>query len=209
MSAHNSGDYHLAELKIALSTDHPGKINPPVSRSQQVLDVGCGAGQTLIASCPGRPSFGVDLDREALRLGRTLTPDVRFVCASAERLPFATGTFDLVVSRVALPYTHIRSTLAEIYRILKPGGSLWATLHPLEVARRQVSGSRNPKAWIYFAYVLGNGLLFHFLQKQVAFSGSRIESFQTVSAIRRALTSTGFRESDIRKDRFLVAQAHK
>jgi len=124
-----SVEYHLAELRIALDPSHPGHILPQVEPHERVLDLGSGAGQTLIAACPGRLSFGLDIDFEALRLGRSFTCEVAFVCGRAEQLPFASESFDLVISRVSLPYTHLRASLSEINRVLRPKGRIWLTLH--------------------------------------------------------------------------------
>jgi len=37
-------------------------------------------------------------------------------------MPFADGSFDRVISAIALPYMNIQKALAEIHRILVPGG---------------------------------------------------------------------------------------
>ena len=84
------------------------------------------------------------MDFSALQLGRTLTDQVRFTCASAEALPYAQESFDLVIARVSLPYTYLAESLPEIRRVLVPAGRLWATLHtfsiPWQQARRWVAG---------------------------------------------------------------------
>jgi SAM-dependent methyltransferase len=97
-------DYHLGELKVALDPQDPRRILPPsLPRAAKVLDVGCGAGQSLIAAYPDRVAFGIDVDVEALQLGRTLTSSVCFAAARAESLPFESSQFDLVFARVSLP----------------------------------------------------------------------------------------------------------
>lgn len=69
-----SEQYHRGELKVALDPSHPAHILPPgLPRSHAVLDIGCGAGQTLIAAYPDRISYGVDVDVEALKLGGCAT----------------------------------------------------------------------------------------------------------------------------------------
>lgn len=81
------------------------------------------------------------------------------------RLPFADGTFDAVVNTVSIEYlTDPDAVLAEVRRVLKPGGvfavtfshryfptkviSLWPALHPMErlgwvLQRMQAAGFRN------------------------------------------------------------------
>ncbi len=155
-----------------------------------MLDIGCGAGQTLIAAYPHQLTFGIDVDLSALRLGRTLTKNVGFACSKAEALPFRPGEFDLVVARVSLAYTDLRRSLTEIRRVLKPGGLLWMTLHPFAIPWTQAKGS-NWKGKIFFTYILVNSLLFHLAQRQFSFFGKN-ESFQTERGIRRALQRYGF-----------------
>lgn len=82
------------------------------------LEVGCGRGafQEMV-----RDYTGVDLSEAA---GQFLTKP--FFVASGESLPFADGTFDVVWSITVLE--HIpdpEKALAEIRRVLKPGGLLY------------------------------------------------------------------------------------
>src|SRR5262245_53263683 len=123
----DSEAYHLWELSIASSPGDRRRIMPPiVERHGRILDVGCGAGQTLITSnlAPGVMALGVDLDHSALALGRRLTQSIHFVCAKGEDLPFRSEGFDLVFSRVAIPYMHIQGALCEMSRVLRDGGQL-------------------------------------------------------------------------------------
>src|SRR5688572_1452060 len=126
-------NYHLGELSIARTPDDPRRIMPTIAkRYRSVLDVGCGAGQTLIANDLDADvaAVGVDLDHSALQLGIELDPRLRLVCAKGEELPFAGNAFDMVICRVALPLMHIRRSLTEMSRVLRPDGELWISLHP-------------------------------------------------------------------------------
>jgi len=201
----NLADYHLGELKIALDPSHPAHCLPPVQTDAKVLDIGCGVGQILIATCAGRRSFGVDLDLDALQLGRTLTEHVAFTCAAAEALPFRAAVFDMVVSRVTLPYTNIPRVLAEIGRVLKPGGVVWLTLHTWRIPWRSMKQA-NWKGRVFFAHVVVNSLLFHLTQRLVRFPKRGYESFQTRSGIMRALCRAGFGQIsiEIRPPHFVV-----
>jgi ubiquinone/menaquinone biosynthesis C-methylase UbiE len=199
---------HLEELRIAFDPAHRGHVNPDIRGCERVLDVGCGAGQTLISAYAETPAVGVDLDFTALQLAKSLSKNAMFACAAAECLPFADSSFDLVVSRVALPYTRISSSLAEIHRVLRSGGRLWAVLHPISVPWREAVGG-NIKSYIYFIYVLLNGLLFHFGQVQVGFLGQGYESFQTRRGMQRALVSTLFEEISFRTGTPFVVNARR
>ena len=51
--------------------------------------------------------------------------DIRFVGrTAAEKLPFAAGEFDVVVSQYGLEYAQLDKALAEVERVLSPGGRL-------------------------------------------------------------------------------------
>src|SRR5437773_1259028 len=69
--------YHLDEFLIAMDSHHPPHCIPRLSVSpKRILDVGCGAGQTLAAlsAGPGLELLGVDRDESAIRLGRRIWP---------------------------------------------------------------------------------------------------------------------------------------
>jgi ubiquinone/menaquinone biosynthesis C-methylase UbiE len=201
-------EYHLSELRIALDWTDPRHINPPaVPRSHKILDVGCGAGQTLLAAYPDRVTFGIDIDYDAVKLGSSHAEQVRFACAAAESLPFADSSFDEVVARGALPYTSIDRSLQEIRRVLKDGGIAWMTLHPPSIPWRTAKRS-NWKGKIHFSYIVLNSLCFHFLQRQFPYPGGRgYESFQTEHGIRRALEKAGFRNISVEKTGHFVVTA--
>lgn len=201
-----SDQYNLNELRIALDPGNPRHILPPrLPTSAKVLDVGCGAGQSLIAAYGDGVSFGIDIDFQALKLGRSLTNRVCFVNARAEAMPFQSEQFDLVFARVSLPYTNIPSSLREIRRVLKKGGAVWMTLHPFAGQRRQVR-SRNYRGRIFFVYTVLNSLLFHFVQRQFSFFG-RYESYQTERGMRRALKQNGFDDVSVTRGRHFVVCA--
>jgi len=91
------------------------------------LDYGCGTATTAeYLSRNGVPCVGADLSyamlTEATRMGRCVG---RLVCADGERLPFKDETFDLVVCRGVLHHLpQLSNGLAEVFRVMKPGGLL-------------------------------------------------------------------------------------
>jgi ubiquinone/menaquinone biosynthesis C-methylase UbiE len=200
-------EYHRRELKIALDPEHPEHVLPPAPPAgAKVLDIGCGAGQTLIAAFPDRVCYGLDIDQEALRLGRSLTDRVRFVRGQGEQLPYASESFDMVLARVSLPYMRLDPSLREMRRVLRSGGAVWITLHTFRSAWQQARES-SFKGWLFFAYIVVNSMLLHLTQKQFAMFG-RNETFQTEHAIRRLLARNGFGDIQISLGEHFVVTAH-
>src|SRR5580692_621230 len=98
-----------------------------------VLDLGCGVGGPPVRSdfSPDDDVTGVDIDEQRLVVARQRFPQRTFHLAHGESLPFPDASFDRVVSSVALPYMDIPRTLAEVHRVLKAGGSVMFSLHPM------------------------------------------------------------------------------
>jgi ubiquinone/menaquinone biosynthesis C-methylase UbiE len=209
-------DYHLTELDIARSLDDPLHAMPVIlPKHQCILDVGCGAGQTLIASDlrSGVIAYGIDINLDALALGRDLTRAIHFVNACGEYLPFRDCTFDLVVARVSLPYTDIPKTICEVRRALKPGGDVWFVLHPTSmVIKKLISSLRHLKIKRALGnlYVLGNGILFHFSGKLFSLPiDKRYESYQTNRSITRVLRAFNFGNIKISRQKHFIVTATK
>lgn len=180
----------------------------------RILDVGCGAGSSMQEELELRRAenasqvemVGIDIDEEALAQGRVNYPQFLFVYAKGEKLPFPDGSFDAVISRVAMPYMDIPIVLREIRRVLKVNGELRIKLHPLsftlsELAVKLQSGSLRSRVQnlVYRLYVIGNGMALHFAGFNFRFplAKHRCESFQTQSGIKRALIAAGLDPIDV------------
>lgn len=101
-------------------------------RTPRVLDVGCGTGATL-ARLEGMEAFGVEPEAAALAYcaRRGLS---RVVRGRAEELPFADGTFDLVMALDVIEHIEDDAAAArELVRVTRPGGAVLITVpaHPL------------------------------------------------------------------------------
>lgn len=107
-----------------------GRINP----GEQVLDIGCGAGvdAILAAMMVGTAGSVTGLDmvpqmiaQAEINLRMMNHKNVNFQKTSAESLPFADETFDVVISNGAINLIPDKeAVLGEIIRVLKPSGRL-------------------------------------------------------------------------------------
>ena len=91
----------------------------------RTLEVGCGTGRNLPRYGRERPVVGVDPLLESLLRARRRAPGVPLVVARAEALPFRSQSFDAVVSSLVFcSVDDPRAGLAEVRRVLAPGGAL-------------------------------------------------------------------------------------
>ena len=102
-----------------------------------VVDLGCGTGHfraALQERYPNADYMGLDIAPGMLHWARQRVTQGRasWVVGDAEALPLATGSVDLVFSSLALQWCyHPRLLLAELARVLRPGGRvLFSTLGP-------------------------------------------------------------------------------
>src|SRR5687767_11067557 len=103
----------------------------------RVLDVGCGAAQELLPFVTDRDAFAVGIDKseDAAEVAHTLFASRRmrgrvvFVTADAERLPCRSNSFDVVICRLALPYTANARALSELARVVRSGGLVLLQFH--------------------------------------------------------------------------------
>ena len=92
--------------------------------SATLLDCGCGTGANLTLLNRFGRAYGIDLSPTGIRLTRA--SDIpRVGRASVDRLPFPDTTFDIVTSfdvLYCLPNQAERQGIAEMFRVLRPGG---------------------------------------------------------------------------------------
>lgn len=104
------------------------EINP--QPGEKIIDLGCGTGYYLylLSSLPVNLRLtGFDYDKKALAEAKLMLSDKRidFTLGDMHKMPFKKSTFDKAVASEVLE--HLRDdekALKEIFRILKPGGTL-------------------------------------------------------------------------------------
>jgi SAM-dependent methyltransferase len=113
-----------------------GNITP----GMVVLDAGCGYGRNLVYLLrQGCEIFALDADADGVEHVRALSasletglPADNFQVGSMERMPFPNGFADVVICNSVLHFArderHFRAMLAELWRVVKPGGMLFCRL---------------------------------------------------------------------------------
>jgi ubiquinone/menaquinone biosynthesis C-methylase UbiE len=91
----------------------------------RTLDVGCGTGRNLPLFDAGARVVGLDPARDSLLAARRRAPGVPLVQGDAQALPFRDAAFDTVVSGLVFcSVPQPARGLAEVKRVLRPGGTL-------------------------------------------------------------------------------------
>lgn len=118
----------------------------------RVLEVGAGEGENLDAFRSDVSWTGIEPDEESRRQleieGRRYGFVDQVIDARCEELPFATDSFDAVIATfVFCSVTDLEASLAEVMRVLKPGGTLACVEHvhaPKGTARRVIQSMATP-----------------------------------------------------------------
>ncbi len=97
------------------------------NRQPRILDLGCGTGISTRQLATLGTVIGCDPDSIMLRSARRYpkTAHETYKLGSAEKLPFPDSTFDAVTAFASFHWFNNRKALAEIKRVLKPGGTVF------------------------------------------------------------------------------------
>ena len=94
---------------------------------EKILDVGAGKGAVasrVLDASRGAALYAVDPSEKAISVIRAKLPKIDASVAPAEKLPFPDSEFDRAYTTMALHhYSDIGTSLKEISRVLKPGGT--------------------------------------------------------------------------------------
>lgn len=125
---------HAGHFDRAVASYHlPFLDAAAIGLAEQVLDIGCGTGQTTRDAARRAASggaLGVDLSSDMIALARRLAAaeglgNVQFEQADAQICPFGEGSFDVAISRTgAMFFGDPHAAFANIARAIRRGGRL-------------------------------------------------------------------------------------
>jgi SAM-dependent methyltransferase len=107
----------------------------PDVRDKTVLCIGCGTGEECgYISKLGGSVKGIDTSSRSIDIARHKYSDPSFTVMDMNKMTFKDDTFDIVYSSLTLHYSeHLDKTLGQIFRVLRPGGTLlFSVLHPIK-----------------------------------------------------------------------------
>lgn len=109
----------------------------------EVLEIGFGTGLNLPFYQQVDTLYALEPNPDIYRLAAQRVHEAPFevqhIQASAEKLPFASASLDHIVSTWTLcSIANLEQALAEIYRVLKPGGALHLVEHVLHSDSRKI-----------------------------------------------------------------------
>ncbi len=144
-----------------------GNITPAL----RVLDAGCGYGRNLLYLLrQGTEVFALDADPEAIghvrQLAAALNPKLppeNFQLGLIEHLPFPDAFADVVLCSSVLHFArdqdHFNAMLAELWRVLRPGGLLFTRLgSKIGMDFDWVDGNR---------YLIGDGSVWYLVDEEM------------------------------------------
>lgn len=134
--------YQPAQDEVVAELRHRG--------ARRIADIACGTG--ILAARIQRELhpdevWGVDMSDGMLEQARARSAEVRWLKGPAERLPFADGALDAVVSTSAFHFFDQPAAMREFHRVLAPGGlAAVATISPPQPAalRRLTDSPSSP-----------------------------------------------------------------
>ena len=98
--------------------------------AMSVLELGCGTGRfTRELARSGADIVAIDVSPELLEIAKAncSAPNVHYEIQNAYSLSYPDAAFDSVVGSSVLHHLEIDAAIREIYRVLKPGGTIYFT----------------------------------------------------------------------------------
>ena len=132
-SAAEQGELPAAALAASLGCGNPTAV-AELRAGETVLDLGSGGGIDVLLSArrvgPTGFAYGVDMTDEMLELARANAtkagvPNVEFRKGTIEDIPLPAGAVDVVISNCVINLSTDKArVMAEMYRVLSPGGRI-------------------------------------------------------------------------------------
>ncbi len=183
-----SGDYPLMVDTFLLPIGTRLAAACGIAEGMRVLDVAAGTGNaSLPAARTGAEVTASDLTPALLDAGRARAEaeglELEWVEADAEHLPFADGSFDVVMSAIGVMFApHHQAAADELVRVCRPGGTIgllsWTPEGMIGALFRLMKpfapppppGAQPPPLWgsdEHLGALLGNRVELHTLQRDV------------------------------------------
>jgi len=111
------------QRRVKMLTSH-------LKSSDVVLEIGCGTGYfTKEIAKTGAQVTAIDISLELLNIARQEITElnVSFLLDNAYELSFKNDSFDSIVGSSVLHHLEIDKAISEMFRVLKPGGSIFFT----------------------------------------------------------------------------------
>jgi SAM-dependent methyltransferase len=113
------------------------------------LDIACGTGMSTVAlAAHAQHVVGVDISPEMMRAARQ-APNVSYLYAQAERMPFPSRTFDAVTCCSGVHWFEQERFFGELRRVLRPDG--WVALYDHYFMR--IRGCPGFRGWVRELFV--------------------------------------------------------
>jgi len=188
-------------------------LPPPGSRT---LDLGCGEGRlSRDLKALGHDVVGIDASPTMVAAAREADTQIDVQVANAATLPFADGSFDLVVAFMSLQdVDDYKGAVAESRRVLEPSGRLClAIVHPLNSAGRFVGADDPDSPFV----ISGSYLEATYYRDEVVRDGLEIafvSAHRPLGAYADALADAGFlierlRETGVPEDAIRFARSRR
>ncbi|MFH1045358.1 MAG: class I SAM-dependent methyltransferase [Candidatus Omnitrophota bacterium] len=146
---------------IRVHTDLAGKP------SGKALDLCCGTGQIgRSLKVIGWDIQGLDICKQMVKISSQYFPVSE---GKAEKIPFESGSFGLIVCRQAFQFLNIKKVLSEIARVLAPEGIFILSL--------TVPFSEEDKSWLYEIHRIKQPLLLKFFTAEDLIEELKVAKF--------------------------------
>ena len=171
----------------------------PDLQGRRLLDLGCGFGWHCgYALARGAASaVGVDISEKMLAEGRRKFPEVQFIQGAIEDIDFPDGSFDLVLSSLALHYLEsVDGLFKKVSRVLTPAGRfIFSVEHPVFTAQGPQDWCRDSAGgkqhWPVDDYFQAGSRRAFFLGEEM------VKYHRPLSAYFAALRNSGFTVTDL------------